>query len=92
MQLRAQLFLFCQWTRSAGRSAKTYEKCLILSIFSRLGPFPHVFEKVKGCIVLKMNEIVRIWHLIVYPTVFMLLSDRRQQGGEVKLLKNDHFK
>ena len=36
--------------------------------------------------------MIRMWHVIVFMTIFILLSDQGQQRGELKRMKNDHFK
>ena len=89
--LRAQLFLFCFVIDVGRRSAKTYEKSSVLSIFGSLGPFPQVFWQVKECLILKMDEMIRMWYVIACPMVFSLLSNRGRQGGVLKLLKNHLF-
>ena len=53
--------------------------------FSRLGPFPQLFGKVK--------EWLTMIHVLACLMDFDLLCDRFQQGGVLKLMKmkNDHF-
>ena len=60
------------------RSAQTSEKCSILSIFlsifSRLRSFPKVFGQVKEWLILESHEMIRVPHVVAFPTV-SILSD-----------------
>ena len=40
-------FYFVLWSRSTGRIIQSFGKWSFFNMFSRLGPFPHVFGKVK---------------------------------------------
>ena len=48
--------LLCDLVRHAWRSARTYEKWSISSIFNRLGPFAQVFEQAREYLILKLYE------------------------------------
>ena len=64
-------FLFCFVIKLGRGSAQTYGKCSILSIFSRLGPFPQVFEQVKEWLILELCEMIKVPHIVAFPTVFL---------------------
>ena len=67
-------FYFVLWSSlAAERSVQNYEKWSFFSIFSRLDPFPHVFVQVKGWLILKLHEMIRVAHLVAFLRVFNLL-------------------
>ena len=61
-------------------------------IFSSLGPFSQDFGQVKEWDILELHEMIRMWHVIAFMTIFILLSGQGQQRGELKRMKNGHFK
>ena len=63
-------FYFYLGSSLAERSAKIYEKCSTLSIFSRLGPFSQVFVQVKELIISEMHEIIKRLHVVACPMLF----------------------
>ena len=75
-------------SRSARRSAKTYEKWSFLGVFSCLNHFPQFSGQVKEWFLLKLNEMIRISHVVECPIVFVLLCNLGWQGGVLKLMKN----
>ena len=64
-------FYFVWWPRLAERSAQTYEKWSIFSIFRRFGHFPHGFGQVNKCPILKLHEMIRVLRAIACPVVFV---------------------
>ena len=46
----------------------------------------------KECDILELHGMIRMWHAIACPTVFILLSNRGWWGGELKFMKNDYSK
>ena len=67
------IFLFVLWSRLAGRSAQTYERYSVSSIFSRLGPFPHVFGQVKCLLMLKLHKIKYMAHIVACHILFFYI-------------------
>ena len=45
----------------------------------------------KECLILKLHEMIRMWDVTECPTVFILLSNRDQPGGELKLMTKWSF-
>ena len=67
-------FYFVLWSSlAAERSVQNYEKWSFFSIFSRLDPLSHVFVQVKGWLILKLHEMIRVAHLMAFLRVFNLL-------------------
>ena len=67
------VFLFVLWSRLAGRSAQMYERYSVFSIFSRLGPVPHVFGQVKGLLMLKLHKIKYMAHIVACHILFFYI-------------------
>ena len=68
-------------------SAQTYGKCPILSIFSRLGPFPQIFGQVKEWLILELCEMIKVpTHIVACPMVFLFwrIEDLRIAESYVK--------
>ena len=84
-------FYFALRSWSGKRSAETCEECLNLSIFSCLGPFLKFLGQVKEWLILDLHEMIRMSYVVAFPMVFNLLCDLGQQGGVLKLMKNDLF-
>ena len=80
-------FCFVLWSRLAGWSAETYEKCSFFSIFSCLVSFPQVFGQVKEWSVLKLHKIIRVSQVVAFPIASVLFFDQRCQGGVFKVMK-----
>ena len=56
-----------------------------------MSPFPEVFGHMKEWLVLELHEMKRVVHIVARLIDFKLLCARGQQGGMLKLMKNDHF-
>ena len=69
-------FYFALWSRSAGRSAKTYEQRSFLGIFSRLCPFSQVFLQVKEWLMLELHDMIKASHVVTFPVLFVLFCDQ----------------
>ena len=67
------------------------KKILNFKHFYTFGSFSQVFGQIKKWLILEFLEIIRMWHLIECPMVFMLLCFWSRQGGVLKLMKDDHF-
>ena len=65
---------------STWRTAQTYEKLSVLSIFGHCGPLPQDFRQVQAQIILCFIQIMRVCLIIVYPMVFILVCDEAQHG------------
>ena len=50
-----------------------YERYSVFSIFSRLGPVPHVFGKVKGLLMLKLHKIKYMAHIVACHILFFYI-------------------
>ena len=59
----------------AGRSIESYGKPYFFSIFERLGPFPHIFGKLKEWLILGLHEMIKVPHLVAWPLDFNLVCD-----------------
>ena len=70
---------------------QSYEKLSFFIVFSRLCPFPQAFKQVKGWFILELHETIRVSHAVACPIVFILFFDRDEQGGVLKVMKNDYF-
>ena len=57
-------FYFSLRSRSGGNSAQTYEECLNLSIFCRLGTFLEFFGQVKEWLRLELYGIIGMSHKV----------------------------
>ena len=80
-------FYFALGSRSAGRSF-TYEKWSFLGIFSCLNPFLKFFRQVKGWLLLKSLEMIRMSHVVECRLVFRSLCNLGWLERVLKLLKN----
>ena len=49
---------------------------IFFSIFRRLGLFPQVYGQVKEWFILELHEMIRVFHVVVFPIDFKLLCDR----------------
>ena len=63
-------FYLALWSRFAGRSSQTSEKCSILSIFGS-GSFSPEFSTVREVAKLVLHEIIKIWNVIAWLIVFI---------------------
>ena len=84
-------FYFVLWERFAGGSVQSNKEWSLFSIFCRLGRYPQVFGQVKEWLILGLREMIRMLHAVACAMDFNLLRDWGQQGGVLKLQKNDHF-
>ena len=85
-------FYFVLWSSlAAERSVQNYEKWSFFSIFSRLDPFPHVFVQVKGWLILKLHEMIRVAHLVAFLRVFNLLYAQTWQERVFKVTEKNLF-
>ena len=80
-------FYLALGSRSAGRSF-TYEKWSFLGIFSCLNPFLQFFRQVKGWLLLKSLEMIRMSHVVECRLVFRFLCNLGWLERVLKLLKN----
>ena len=53
--------------------------------------FLQFFEQAKDCLRLELHQMARVPHAVACPMNFNLVCDRGQQGGVLKLMKNNHF-
>ena len=70
-----------------GRGVQSYEKRSFFSVFSRLDPFPQVFEQVKKCLVLELQKII----IVLSKIVFILFYEWAWQRGVFIVIKHDYF-
>ena len=66
-------------------------KSSIFSILKHLDPFNQVFRKIMEWLILGFFKIIRMWHVIACPMVFILLSGRGTRGEVLKLMKDHLF-
>ena len=59
-----------------GTSGQSYEKGSFFSVFSRLDHFPKVLRQVNEWPILELHEVIKVPHLVLCPTVFILFYDR----------------
>ena len=69
-------FYFVLWAKLAGTSAQSYGKGSFFSVFSRLDHFPQVFRQFNEWPILKLNEMIRVPHLVLCQIAFILFCDR----------------
>ena len=66
-------------------------KWSFLGLFSGFGHFSHVLGEVKEWLISKLHEMIRVLLAVACPIDFNSLFGRGQQGGVLKLTKNDQF-
>ena len=50
-------------------------------MFSRLGPFPHVFGKVKELLTSELYEMVKVLHEVAYQLDFLIEVSREKYSN-----------
>ena len=84
----ADKFYFALGSKSAGRSAKTYEKWLFSDIFSCLGYYSPIFGQFIEYLLLKLHEMIRMSHVVEFLIVFIVLGNLGWHGKVLKCMKN----
>ena len=77
------------------KSAQTWEKWSIISIFCHLCPFPQVFGQVKEWLILELYEMIRVWHIRAWPVVlfcFVILVDKEECSNIWKMVSFKDFR